>query len=74
MIPQISKDMYISDLMLIDEDIQLLLLKEGMHCIGCISAVGETVEEAGLVHGLDPDVIVADINEYLAEKYKDDAE
>lgn len=72
MIPQINKNMYISDLMNIDEDIQLLLLKEGLHCIGCISAVGETVEEAGLVHGIDPDVIVANINEYLADKYKDE--
>ena len=71
MIPQINKTMYISDLMDIDEDIQLLLLKEGLHCIGCISAVGETVEEAGLVHGVDPDELVATINAYLAEKYKD---
>ena len=74
MVPQITKDMFISDLMLIDEDIQLLLLKEGLHCIGCISAVGETVEEAGLVHGVDPDMIVTNINEYLAEKYKEDEE
>ena len=39
-----------------------------MHCIGCPSAQGESLEEAALVHGLDPDEITAKINEFLAAK------
>ena len=49
-------------------DIVPILLNEGMHCIGCPSAQGESLEEAALVHGLDPDEITAKINEFLAAK------
>ena len=64
----VNKDMYISDLLDIDDEINLILLKEGMHCIGCLSAVGETLEEACIVHGLDPDDVEGKINDYLASK------
>ena len=40
-------------------------MREGMHCIGCPSAQAETLEEAALVHGLDPDVLVARLNNFL---------
>ncbi len=36
-----------------------------MHCIGCPSAQAESLEEAALVHGLDPDVLVARLNNFL---------
>ena len=51
---KISKDMIISDLVQIDQNIIPILMREGMHCIGCPSAQAETLEEAALVHGLDP--------------------
>ena len=42
-----------------------ILMREGMHCIGCPSAQAESLEEAALVHGLDPDVLVARLNNFL---------
>ena len=65
---KISKDMIIADLVKIDQNIIPILMREGMHCIGCPSAQGESLEEAALVHGLDPDEITAKINEFLAAK------
>ena len=62
---KISKDMTISDLVQIDPNILPILMREGMHCIGCPSAQAETLEEAALVHGLDPDVLVARLNNFL---------
>ena len=62
---KISKDMIISDLVQIDQNIIPILMREGMHCIGCPSAEPETLEEAALVHGLDPDVLVARLNNFL---------
>ena len=59
---KISKDMIIADLVQIDQNIIPILMREGMHCIGCPSAQAETLEEAALVHGLDPDVLVARLN------------
>ena len=39
----------------------------GMHCVGCPSAQGESLEEAAMVHGLNPDVVTNQLNEYLAK-------
>ena len=35
---KISKDMIIADLVKIDQNIVPILMREGMHCIGCPSA------------------------------------
>ena len=62
---QISKDMIIAEIIDVDEGIIPILFKAGMHCVGCPSAQGESLEEAGYVHGLDVDALVDEINEYL---------
>ena len=43
-------------------------MQSGMHCVGCPSSAGETLDEACAVHGMDCDKVLADINEYLANK------
>ena len=63
----VSKDMIISDLIQVDPNIVAILMRAGMHCIGCPSSQGETLEEACLVHGIDPDQLVDQINDYLAQ-------
>ena len=37
----------------------------GMHCVGCPSSAGETLEEAAMVHGIDSDMLVEEIQSYL---------
>ena len=59
--------MIISDLIQVDPNIVAILMRAGMHCIGCPSSQGETLEEACLVHGIDPDQLVDQINDYLAQ-------
>ena len=65
---KISKDMIIADLVKIDQNIVPILMRAGMHCIGCPSAQGESLEEAAMVHGIDADVLTAQINDFLANK------
>lgn len=65
---QISKDMLIGDLVRTHELIAPMLMRAGMHCLGCPSAQSETLEEACMVHGIDCDNLVAGINEVLADK------
>ena len=65
---QISKDMRIIDIINVDYDIVPILLNEGMHCIGCPSSIGESLEEACMVHGLDVNVVLADIHHYEETK------
>ncbi|MCI9540319.1 MAG: DUF1858 domain-containing protein [Lachnospiraceae bacterium] len=65
---QISKDMIIADIIQVDSGLVPVLMGAGMHCIGCPSAQGESLEEAAMVHGLDADNLVDILNEYLATK------
>ena len=66
--PQITKDMIIAEIISIDENLAAVLMASGMHCIGCPSAQGESLEEAAMVHGMDADKLVDTLNEYLATK------
>lgn len=65
---QINKDMLIGDLVQMHELIPPVLMRAGMHCLGCPSAQGESLEEACMVHGINCDDLVAGINEVLADK------
>ena len=65
---KISKDMIIADLVKIDQNIIPILMREGMHCIGCPSSIGESLEEACMVHGLDVNAVLADIHHYEETK------
>ena len=40
-----------------------IFLATGMHCLGCMAAHGETVEEACMVHGVDCEKLLALVNE-----------
>ncbi|MCR4661226.1 MAG: DUF1858 domain-containing protein [Clostridia bacterium] len=50
----------------------MLLMEVGMHCLGCELSTGETIEEAAVVHGLDPDFLLDALNEAAAYKDKPD--
>mgnify|MGYP000969450699 CR=1 FL=1 len=65
---QVSKDMLIGQLLMVDEGVAPILMGAGMHCLGCPSAQGESLEEACMVHGIDCDTLVSQINEVLAAK------
>ena len=64
---QITKDTIIMDVLRIDPETAPFFLEIGMHCLGCPSASGESVEQACMVHGVDPDEFVEGINEFLKE-------
>lgn len=64
----VNKEMTILEMIRLDEGIIPILLASGMHCIGCPSAQGESLEEACMVHGMDADALINTINEYLATK------
>ena len=65
---KISKDMTIGELIRLDQNIIAILMRAGMHCIGCPSAQGESLAEAAMVHGIVADVLEAQINDYLSTK------
>ena len=42
-----------------------VLVKNGLGCIGCAAAKFENIEAGARVHGLDPDKLIAEINEAI---------
>ena len=50
---EITKDTIIGDILDIAPHTAPIFLSIGMHCLGCPSSRGETVEEACMVHGID---------------------
>lgn len=64
---KVTKDMLIGQLLQVDANIAQILMRAGMHCLGCPSSQMESLEEAAMVHGLDADVLVNQINDFLGE-------
>ena len=62
---RVTKDTMIGDLLQIDQNVAPLLLNIGMHCLGCPSSQMETIAEAAMVHGIEPDDLVVEINTFL---------
>ncbi len=65
---KVERTTMIGELLQIDADLAPILMGIGMHCLGCPSSQMETVEEAAMVHGLDPDELVDEINSFLMSK------
>ena len=65
---KLTKDTLIADILEMDfaEDIVPLFTAIGMHCLGCAASSDETVEEACLVHDIDPDAFVNAVNGVIA--------
>lgn len=62
---KITKDTTIGDAIQAAPGLVPILMSAGMHCIGCPSSIGESIEEAAMVHGLDVDDLMENINDYL---------
>ena len=58
------------DVLKLDVETAPFFLEIGMHCLGCPSASGESIEQACMVHGTDADALVKKINDFLASKEK----
>ena len=63
----VTKDMIIGDILDMDRTTAPFFLEMGMHCLGCPSARGETLEQACAVHGVSSDELVEKINCHLSK-------
>ncbi|MDE7018596.1 MAG: DUF1858 domain-containing protein [Lachnospiraceae bacterium] len=57
----ITKDMTIGEILRTNPDVAPILMNAGMHCLGCPSAQGESLEEAAMVHGMNIDDLMEQI-------------
>lgn len=64
----ITKEMLIGEILNVDQQKVIpVLLNAGMHCLGCPSSQGESLEEACMVHGINVDDVVAELNKAISE-------
>lgn len=65
---KITKESIIGDVLDFDIGTAEFFFEIGMHCLGCPASRGESIEDACMVHGTDPDELVEKLNKYLASK------
>ncbi len=64
---KVTKDTIIGDILDIAPQTAPYFLEMGMHCLGCPSARGETIEMACRVHGVDANELIEKINAAIGE-------
>lgn len=64
----VSKDTIIADILQMDRGVAPIFMNNGMHCLGCVASSGESIEEACMVHGIDTQKLVDELNSYLESK------
>lgn len=62
---KITKDMTIGEILRLNPNMAGVLMAGGMHCVGCPSSQAESLEEAAMVHGIDPELLLARLNAFL---------
>ena len=65
---EITKKTTIGEVLARDLKTAQYFLDMGMHCLGCPSSQGESIEDACAVHGTDADELVAKLNSFFASK------
>ena len=61
----ITKDMIVAEVLEKDPETAKYFFDIGMHCLGCPSARGETLEQACAVHGIDIDEFLEKLNSHF---------
>lgn len=59
---EITKDMLIGEILQKNRNVAPVLMGMGMHCLGCPASQMETLEQACLVHGVDVNEILEQMN------------
>ena len=62
---EVTKVMQIGEILRINPNVKDVLMGFGLHCFGCPMSQMETLEEAAAVHGVDADLMIEKINEFL---------
>lgn len=62
----ISKDMSITEVVQKYPDTAEIFMQHGMHCLGCMAARFENIEQGALAHGIDVDSLIEDLNKSIS--------
>jgi hybrid cluster-associated redox disulfide protein len=71
---KITKNMTLGDIISKHPEAAAVIMKYGLHCIGCHVAAWETLEQGSKAHGLDDaqiEQMVKDVNAEIEKKKKE---
>ncbi len=66
----VNKQMSIGEVLTINRNTAPIFMSFGMGCLGCPHATAESIEQAAMVHGIDADKLVEELNKFLASAEK----
>ncbi len=64
----VTKDMIIAEVLMKDRGLAPIFMQHGLHCLGCAAANMETIADAAMVHGIDLEALLKDINQFIDNK------
>ena len=62
---EVTKTTQIGEVLRMNPNVKEVLMGFGLHCFGCPMSQMETLEEAAGDHGVDPELLVEKVNEFL---------
>ncbi len=63
----VTKDSVIGDVLDAYPKTAAVFMSIGMHCLGCPASRGESIADACMVHGVDADELIQEINKVISE-------
>jgi hybrid cluster-associated redox disulfide protein len=57
-----TKDMSLMEALQADPRAREVFAAHGMGCVGCMGVSMESIEDGAKMHGIDPEVVLADLN------------
>ena len=64
----VDKSMTFAEIMQKNPEAAMVLMEKGMHCAGCHMAAHETLEQGAMMHGMNPDELVKELNKTKKKK------
>ena len=61
-----TKDMSMMEALQADPRAKDVFAAHGMGCIGCMGVSMESIEDGAKMHGIDPNLVVAELNKLVA--------
>ena len=62
---EVTKNSFIGQILESYPETAKYFFEIGMHCLGCPSARGESIEQACAVHGVDVNILVEKLNKHF---------
>ena len=63
----VTEDMVTGDVVQKYPEAAIALIECGMGCVSCPASAGETLRDAAMVHGLEPEEVIEYVNKRMTE-------